>query len=83
MLWPKHEDCNNSFKKLKKLHLKIKFTMSQSETTIIFLDIAIYKGKDFSETNQLNIKMHEKEINQYQYLYFNSYHALHIHKGLL
>ncbi|XP_011407404.1 PREDICTED: uncharacterized protein LOC105314749 [Amphimedon queenslandica] len=83
MLWPKHQDLNNFFNKLNKFHPNIKFTMSQSETTINFLDITIYKGEDFSETNKLSIKTYQKEINRYQYLHFNSNHPIHIFKGLI
>lgn len=64
-------------------HPNIKFTISQSNTTIDFLDVTIYKGEDFNTSNKLSVKTYQKVNNLYQYLHFTSNHPESIFKGII
>ena len=83
MLWPTTHDFNNFFTQLNKFHNDLKFTVTESITSINFLDLTIYIGDTFNTTHLLDVKTFQKPNNLYQYLDFTSFHQNAIHKGLI
>lgn len=49
----------------------------------IILDLVVYKGLQFSNTNKLDTKLYQKEMNNYQYIPTDSYHSKPIFKGFI
>lgn len=64
-------------------HPSLHYTFSFSEESTDFLDLTIYKGPHFSDTNRLDTKTYQKERNLYQYLHFNSNHPRNSHKSII
>jgi hypothetical protein len=56
----------------------IKLTMSYDFNTIDYLDLIIYKNN-----NKINFKVHQKILNKYLYIPYNSNHPKHIYKGVI
>ena len=83
MLWPTTHDFNNFFTQLNNFHNDLKFTVTESNTSINFLDLTIYKGDTFDTTHLLDVKTFQKPNNLYQYLDFTSFHQNAMHKGLI
>lgn len=83
IIWPKHQDFNAFFKSLNSFHPNIKFTTSQSENSINFLDLNIYKGSSFQKEKKLDVSMYQKTNNLYKYLHFYSNHPNHVKNGLI
>ena len=83
IIWPKHQDFNAFFKSLNSFHPNIKFTTSQSENSINFLDLNIYKGSSFQKEKKLDVSTYQKTNNLYQYLHFHSNHPNHGKNGLI
>jgi hypothetical protein len=48
-----------------------------------FLDVVIFKGKEFYKTHMLSTKTFQKEGNAYEYIPFTSNHPSHVHKNLI
>ena len=61
--------------KLNQYHHTIKFTSETSQTSVNFLDMTIYKGHNFTQTNKLDYKTYFKPTNTFQYLHFKSAHT--------
>jgi hypothetical protein len=59
----------------KELDPDIKFTWSISKTAISFLDLVIFKGPRFAKTGILDLRIHQKQLNMYLYVPFNSFHT--------
>ena len=59
---------------LNTLHPNLKFTAEISDTSINFLDITIYKGKDFNNTGKLSTKIFTKPVDTFQYIMPTSTH---------
>ena len=68
---------------LNHFHPSLHFTFSLSKVSTDFLDLTIYKGPNFSDTNTLDTKTYQKERNLYQYLYFTSNHPHSQHKSII
>ena len=61
--------------------IKLKATLSQ--TSIDFLDTTTYKGPDFLQHHQLDIKVFFKETDTHSLLFRTSYHPKHTFAGLV
>ena len=64
------------------IHETIKFTHEVSETETTFLDVTVYKGTRFRESNILDIKTHIKDTNKQLYVQATSYHPPSTRKGI-
>ncbi len=60
-----------------KLDPHIEFNWTISETRCEFLDLVISKDKRFNQSNIFDISVHQKELNNYLYIPYNSFHPLH------
>ena len=74
ILWPERETVDAFLSELNSFHPNLKFTHVQSESTIDFLDLTIYKGPHFPNTNKLNL---------YQYLEYTSTHPKSVFKSII
>ena len=83
IIWPKHQNLSSFLHNINEFHPSIKYTMDQSNTHINFLDLTIFKSKQFSETHQLSVKTYQKEHNLYQYLHFTSNHPKSTFRGII
>lgn len=61
----------------------IKFKANIDFHTITFLDVQIYKGKQFQTTNILDTKVHFKDTDTHELLHKQSFHPPHTFKGIL
>lgn len=57
------------------LHPKLKFEFTQDSTQASFLDLSISKGTRFLREGRLDLQVHQKCMNLYLYIPFNSYHT--------
>ena len=55
----------------------IKITSCVSQTNVVFLDLHIFKDVDFDTSHKLSTSCHQKELNRYQYIPFDSWHPKH------
>ena len=53
----------------------IKFTAEISDSEATFLDTTIYKGERFKETGILDVRVHLKPTEKFQYTHFKSSHS--------
>uniref|UniRef100_A0A1X7UGQ5 GIY-YIG domain-containing protein n=1 Tax=Amphimedon queenslandica TaxID=400682 RepID=A0A1X7UGQ5_AMPQE len=83
MVWPRNKDLDKFLSELNNFHPQIKFTTTQSDTAVNFLDITIYKNSNFTATGKLSTSTYEKENNLFQYLHFESNHSISIYKGII
>ena len=75
MIWPHSMDSLQTFiNNLNDFDDSINYTSEHSQSTIVFLDLTIFKSPLFPVTNILDIKTFQKPRNLYQYLHYNSYH---------
>ncbi|VDI25469.1 Hypothetical predicted protein, partial [Mytilus galloprovincialis] len=65
------------------IHPLIKFTHTISNTEIQFLDVTIYNGKRFLEDNILDVKLHRKPTDNFQYLDKSFSHPNAVFKGFI
>ncbi len=68
---------------LNSAHDTIKFTHECSDTQVDFLDITIYKGNRFRNTEILDIKPFFKKTNKFQYLEYSSSHPKQTFRSLI
>ena len=70
--------CRNKFLKiinaLNAIRPRIKYTFELDTTKHNFLDITIFKGKLFNESNLFDIELFQKHMNVYLYIPSFSYH---------
>ena len=71
-----HENITTKLKEIiiNQTHQTIKFTHEISDAELTFLDVTVYKGDQFQETNILDIKTHIKATNKQLYVHATSYH---------
>jgi hypothetical protein len=60
----------------------IKLIASYGDSAIV-LDLVVYKGPQFLETNTLDTKIYQKEMNNYQYIPPDSYHSKPIFRSFI
>jgi Reverse transcriptase (RNA-dependent DNA polymerase) len=61
----------------------ITYTRQLSHESAVFLDIEIYKGKRFYDSNQLDIRLYQKPMNLFLYIPFNSFHISSIKRNMI
>lgn len=57
------------------MHPKLKFEFITHSTEASFLDLAISKGTRFNSDGRFDLRVHQKSMNLYLYIPFNSYHT--------
>lgn len=62
-------------------NIRLEFSDSPNEAT--FLDLIIFKGSRFKKSNILDTKVHQKALNAYLYIPFNSFHRLSTKTGFI
>jgi hypothetical protein len=62
-----------------KMDIDIKAIPKYNKTQMEFLDVIIYKNID----NKIKFKLHQKKLNKYLYVPFNSCHPQHTFKGII
>ena len=65
------------------LHKTLQFTYTASKESITFLDLEIYKGDRFKESNILDIRCHTKETETWGYLERDSCHNPAVFKAFM
>jgi hypothetical protein len=60
---------------------KIKFDCKISTEDLVFLDVTIFKGKDFKRTNTLSSKLYQKANNKYLFIPSFSSHPASVYKA--
>ena len=83
LIWPKQNNFRQFIGALNSFHPSLQFTYNQSENSIDFLDITIYKGDNHNNRSILDIKTFQKPQNLYQYLHYTSHHPKSTHKGII
>ena len=77
------EDLELFLTDLNNFNPAIRYTSSQSQTTVDFLDLTIYKSHLFPFTNILDTKTFQKPQNLYQYLHYSSCHQPAVYKAII
>ncbi|XP_072017043.1 uncharacterized protein [Amphiura filiformis] len=77
------EDLQTFVQQVNTFHDTLKFTYEDSEDTIQFLDLVIYKGKRFKEKGILDIKCHTKKTETGQFLHRSSCHPQPVFDGFI
>ena len=65
------------------MHPTLKFTHEWSKTEINFLDLTLYKGERFNNTQILDIKCFSKPCDTFQYLSRDSSHPYACFSGMV
>ena len=83
-LWDTNEDnIKEIVKRTNHYHHKIKFTAEITDSEIALLDTKLYKGERFNRDSTLNVQMHYKQTETFQYTNFYSCHPRGIKKGFI
>ena len=61
---------------------RIKFTAEISTSSMVFLDLRVYKGSNFNTTGRLQTEISYKVTNNFTYIHGTSYHPRHVYKGV-
>lgn len=61
--------------RMNRLHQKLRFEFVQSESEAAFLDLRIHKGERFAATGVFDLSVHQKKMNLYLYIPYNSFHT--------
>ena len=77
------EDFKNLINTMNQLHPTLKFTYEAPKTSIDYLDLTIFKGKRFRETDILDTKVYTKPTETYQFLHRTSSHPPHVFKAFI
>ncbi|XP_072046859.1 uncharacterized protein [Amphiura filiformis] len=77
------EDLQTFVQQVNTFHDTLKFTYEDSEDTIQFLDLVIYKGKRFKEKGILDIKCHTKKTETGQFLHRSLCHPQPVFDGFV
>jgi hypothetical protein len=79
---PEGED-HTFFDFANKFHTAIKFTCEMSSQAVTFLDTKVYKGSRYPHSAILDVQIHFKPTETFQYTHFSSCHPLSVKKGLV
>ena len=83
-IWENDQESLNDFmQKINEQHPSIKYTFTQSFSSVDFLDLTIFKGDNFSFNGILSTKTFKKKTNTFQYIHKYSQHAPHIKKSII
>ena len=77
------EILNSFLKDLNGFHQNLRFTHQQSQHSIDFLHLMIYKGTQFNTYNILDTKTYQNPLNLYQYLHYTSAHPPKVFKAIV
>jgi hypothetical protein len=84
ILWTGTEnELQMFFKQANSMHPTLKFTFEHSIQEVNFLDLTIYKGKNFKANGHLDTKVHTKPTDTFMYLEPTSAHPKHVFKSLI
>jgi hypothetical protein len=61
--------------RMNSLHPKLIFEFVTDSQETAFLDLRIHKGKRFHQSHIFDLSVHQKKMNLYLYIPFNSYHT--------
>jgi len=67
--------------KFNELRESIKIDKYNWGNSLDYMDLYIYKGKDFYEDGKLSVSIHQKETNKYMYIPYRSDHQRHTIKN--
>ena len=73
----------NFISRINTVHPTLKFTHEWSKTEINFLDLTLFKGERFNNTQILNIKCFSKPCDTFQYLSRDSSHPNACFSGMV
>lgn len=83
-IWTYSEEEFYSFMdRLNHHHKSIKLTHTLDKQEVNFLDLVIFKGPHFEETNLLDTKVYFKKTDTHALLFKTSFHPKHTYKGIL
>lgn len=68
---------------LNQFNSSLRYTYQYSSTSTDFLDLTIYKGSNFPNTNILDTCTFQKTQNLYQYLHYSSNHPKSLFKAII
>lgn len=84
IIWPhSREDFTEFFNILNSHHPNIKLKANIEKNSISFLDVTIFKGDGFRQTQTLDTKVYFKPTDTHELLHKSSYHPPHIFKGIV
>ena len=69
--------------RMNELHPKLKFDFVTHSTEAAFLDLRIHKGKRFQERSVFDLSVHQKKMNLYLYIPYNSFHTEAMKKSFI
>ncbi len=61
--------------RMNQLHPKLKFEFISHPSEASFLDLHVHKGQRFQEMGVLDLRVHQKSMNLYLYIPYNSHHT--------
>jgi hypothetical protein len=61
--------------RMNQLHPKLKFEFVTHSNEAVFLDLMIHKGRRFYESSIFDLRVHQKSMNLYLYIPWNSFHT--------
>src|ERR1700735_4252267 len=78
-----NSNAEEIIRQLNILHPNIKLDYNLSSTEVDFLDLHIFKGEQFRASGLLDTTVHQKQLNAYLYIPFNSWHPAHCKSGFI
>ena len=69
--------------RMNRLHPKLRFEFVQSESEAAFLDLRIHKGDRFAASGVFDLSVHQKKMNLYLYIPYNSFHTDAMKRGFI
>ena len=84
IVWPhSREEFTEFFNILNSHHPNIKLKSNIESNSISFLDVTIFKGDGFLQTQKLDTKVYFKSTDTHELLHKSSYHPSHTFKGIV
>jgi hypothetical protein len=69
--------------RLNSLHPKLKFDFISHSSEAAFLDLRIHKGERFEASGIFDLAVHQKKMNLYLYIPYNSFHTDAMKRGFI
>jgi len=83
-VWPSSRESLDIFiDNLRQVMRPLELTFVISDQSIEFLDLVIFKGPRFQNSNHFDLKVHQKLFNKYLYLPPKSFHPRHTFLGMI
>ena len=84
IIWPHSREDFNEFLNILNSHdPKINLKANIDKNSIPFLDVTIFKGDSFRQTQNLDTKVYFKPTDTHELLHKSSYHPSHTFKGIV